>query len=93
MTKKVTLDDLARMVANGFSEVDTRFDSVENRLESVEIKLESVDSRLEEVEGRLKTVERNISYIHDHVVDQDSFDDLCSRVKYIEKKLQITSGK
>jgi hypothetical protein len=61
--KRMTLDVLARMVQNGFKDVDVRFNAVDARFESLEKKVddgfEKVDIRLTKIEnGHIGRIER-----------------------------------
>lgn len=84
--KVVTNEDLARMVAGGFENVDKRFEGIDKRLDKLEGEMSHTNARL----GRLETV---VEDIQRRMVTRDEFDDLASRVKYIEMKLNIDSGK
>ena len=61
----MSLEKLARMVANGFDKTSTkeevgfRFDSVETRLKNVEKKVEKLDYQVDEVHDILKRFEEN----------------------------------
>jgi archaellum component FlaC len=105
--KEVTNEELARMVAKGFAHVDKRFDEVDNRFEHVDKRFEQVDERFEKVDERFEQVDRrfasieatlstmrdDINGIHRDMVYKDEMEDLMARVKYVEMKLGIDSGK
>lgn len=98
--ENITLNDLALMVGKGFSNVDKRFEQVDKRLDQVDKRLDQVDKRLDRVDGhlvridsRLDRIERDIQEINSLLVTKDEFDDLMARVKYLELKLGIESGK
>lgn len=98
--KKMELEDLALMVKHGFDGVDKRFDGVEgrldkveNRLDRVENRLDDVDKRLDHVDARLGNIERDVSYLRQHFVFREEFEDLMARVKYLERKQGVNSGK
>ncbi|TSC75569.1 MAG: hypothetical protein G01um101430_411 [Parcubacteria group bacterium Gr01-1014_30] len=57
--KKVTIEDLARMVKRGFDGVDKRFDRVDKKLERMEKRLEGIVYRteFEKLEFRVKELE------------------------------------
>lgn len=67
--RKMTLEKIARMVADGFSEanekmatkdeMNSRFDSVETKLKSVEKKVDKLDYQVDEVHDILKRFEEN----------------------------------
>jgi hypothetical protein len=54
MPKKVTINDLARMVQDGFADfklyVDKRFDAIESRLDAIEGRLDNMEIRLDRIE-------------------------------------------
>ena len=101
------IDTLAVIIKKGFDSVDTRFDVVDARFDGIDSRLDDIDSRIDSMEGllgkvenemidmsaRLRSVERNVEYIHDHMVFQEGFEDLTARVKYLETKMGIDSGK
>jgi hypothetical protein len=47
MPKKITIEDLARMVQEGFADfklyVDKRFDAIEDRLDNIETRLDRIE--------------------------------------------------
>lgn len=84
--KETTLDDLALMVGEGFADVDKRFGKVDERLDRI-------DNHLAHVDARLDRIEKDIQEINSLLVTRDEFDDLMARVRYVEMKLNIESGK
>ncbi len=72
MAKKViTLDELARMVKDGFDGVgkhlrehDKRFEAIEKRFEIIDKRFEAIDKRFDKVEERLGRIE--LLFITDH---------------------------
>ena len=100
MAKKVTIEHLAQMVARGFEQTATKADlglikedlkqfATKKDLERFATKLD-----LDEVERSLEgKVESGFSDIADKLVPKLAFEDLESRVKYVETKLSIVSGK
>ena len=100
MAKETTNNELARMVAEGFKGVDKRFDEVDKRFEKIDKqfnkiddKFEQVDNRLEHIDARLDTMSKDIAIIKEHFVYRHEFNDLLDRVKYLEEKMGIDSGK
>ncbi len=59
-TPKVTLDDLALMVKNGFDHMDKKFDKVD-------VRFDKVDERLDKVEDRLDKVEQSVYVLDSHM--------------------------
>ena len=97
MKRTVTTDDLAAMINTGFNAVDKRFGDmeigIEKRFDGVDRRLDRLETDMQEVHGRLSSIGREIMEIHKHVVYRDEFDDLMGRVKYLELKLGVESGK
>jgi tetrahydromethanopterin S-methyltransferase subunit G len=106
MAKKITIEDLALMIQRGFDEtakkagvdkrfgdVNKRFDDVDRRFDEVDKRFEQVDNRLDHMDARLSNIEQDIAEIRKHFVYRYEFEDLMARVKYLEQKLGIQSGK
>lgn len=99
--KEISIDKLATMVQKGFDGVyeeikkegKTRteeFKLLNVRIDRLETK---VDGGLREVNNRMLVIERDIAEIRSHFVYRVEFEDLAARVKYLEKKSGIKSGK
>lgn len=86
MAGKITIEKLAGMVKDGFDESD-------KKAEEASRKLASIDGRLGHMDARLSSIEKDISEIKGNFIYRYEFDDLMARVKYLEKKLDIQSGK
>jgi tetrahydromethanopterin S-methyltransferase subunit G len=97
--KNITLDDLARMIKRGFNEtakkadVDARFEHIDKRFEQVDKRFERLENVVADgfrnIHARLELIERDIQTF----VTREEFDDLMARMKYVEKKIGILSGK
>jgi uncharacterized protein YPO0396 len=86
--KKITIDDLALMVQNGFVEnrkyIDKRFDAVDECLDRIE-------DRLNNLEEGLREMKEDLSYIKVELnkrVDIFIHKDLELRVEKLEEKLK-----
>ena len=77
---KTTLDFLARMVKDGFDDVDEGFKKVDKRFDKVEARLEKIEQANEDIKLRLG----NTAF-------QFDVDDLKKRVRKLEFKLGIKS--
>ena len=64
--KRITIDQLAGMMANGFAEMRDQFATMENHIGAVEAGL---TKRLDRVEDRVTSVERGLQGLN-HKVDQ-----------------------
>ena len=102
--EKVTIEDLARMVKGGFDEVGSKFDEVNGKFDEIHGTMDSgfaqVDKRFEQValelghvNARLSTIEHDVAQIGKEMISRIEFEDLMSRVKYLELKLGVESGK
>src|SRR3989344_2252613 len=60
------VENLARIVAKGFEQVDRRFEQVDKRFAQV-------DGRLQHIDARLNTIEHDITDIRKHFVYRDEF--------------------
>ena len=79
--KETTIDDLAVMVAKGFSAVDKRFEIVDK-------KFEIIDKKLIDLDDSIKATRQDVLRVGDRFVPRYEFDTLLSRVIRIEQKLQ-----
>ncbi|MDP3934944.1 MAG: hypothetical protein Q8Q46_01870 [Candidatus Giovannonibacteria bacterium] len=86
MPKEITIDDLARMVQGGFKEVNGKFNDANKHLVHIDGRLDHLDARM----GRMET---DLAEIKGEIVYKYEFEDLSSRVKYLETKLGVESGK
>ena len=76
-----------------FERVDERFERVDERFERVDEKIERVEERLNSMDRRMARIETDVSEIRKMYVDPQEFEDLVARVKYLEIKAGIESGK
>ena len=67
-SKKMTLDRLARMVANGFSDVNSEFKQVKGRLDRVEENQETMQGQLDRMDNRLDKVADDVRVIKHAVI-------------------------
>ena len=100
--EKMTLDKLAQMMAKGFENtaskediigVNTRVDSIENKADGIETKIDILAKKLDHTDARIARIEADMKEIRGNIVYKHEFEDLTARVKYIESKLGIESGK
>jgi len=94
------IEELAGMVARGFEGVDKRFEQIDKQFEGVDKRFEQIDqnfkgvsSELGHINSRLSAIEDGIDEIKKHFVYRYEFEDLMARVKYLETKLGVESGK
>ena len=87
--KDVTNEDLAQMVANGFSDVHKRIGGLDVKLSG---EISSLDAKLStgitEVREIIKNTRQSVLTIGDKFVPRYEFDTLLSRVVRIEQKLE-----
>lgn len=67
MTKEITLNDLARMVNEGFNNVEKRFDRLEKEIKEIRAEIEDIKSTLSKVAFRheLKELEFRIEKLEE----------------------------
>ncbi len=101
--RKTTIDDLAVMVKHGFDHADSKFDTMDAKFAHITKSMidkatfgkfaENVDRRFGHIEARMSTMERDVSEIRRHFIYRDEFEDALARLRLIEQKLGIKSGK
>ena len=77
----MTLDDLARIVQNGFLKIDERLDSMDERLDSMDERLDSMDGRLHNLENTTADIKADLN----KKVDKIEYNTLEYRVERLEK--------
>jgi tetrahydromethanopterin S-methyltransferase subunit G len=87
MNKSITIDDLAKMINEGFKTTATKED-----IRAVNTRFDSVESRLDHLDARVGRIEADVHMLRDEMVHRQEFQDVLDRVTYIEKKLGIESG-
>lgn len=90
---KQEFENLGRMVKLGFDEVDRKFEKVDNRFKQIDKRFDVVDNQLYEIRKDLSEIKKNVVYRDEFEKFVVEFEDLTGRVKYLEKKLGIESGK
>jgi archaellum component FlaC len=97
---KITLEKLAQMVGNGFNDtverfkrVDDKFAQVNNQLKEVDKRLYEMDTDIRYIKAELSEVKSDVIQIKDNTTPPVEFEDLSGRIRYVERKLGIKSGK
>lgn len=67
--KKVSMEDLAGMVARGFSDVDTKFKKVDDQFQKIDDQFAKVDKQFEKVDENFKQVDENFKKIRNDILD------------------------
>jgi len=84
MDTPTTIDDLARMINEGFKTTARKED-----VKGVE---GGVTTRLDQLDARVGRIEADVHALRDEMVHRQEFHDALDRITYIEKKLGIESG-
>lgn len=79
------IDDLAGMIKRGFDETATKAEL--NSFKTV------VAEKFDHMHARLSAIESGVEEIQKHFIYRYEFEDLMARVKYLETKLGVESGK
>jgi len=87
------IDNLALMINKGFEQTNERIAKVEERIAKIDLRLAKVEMELSHMNARLSVIESDIADIKKHFVYRNEFEDLMARVKYLETKLGVESGK
>jgi archaellum component FlaC len=98
---ETTIEELARMINEGFKGTATKEDikeikedmtGITTRLDGIDSRLEGIDARLDHLDARVGRIEADIHDMSGAIVYRHEFDDALARIKYLEKKLGIESG-
>ena len=87
------------MIARGFEGVDKRFEDVDQRLDQMASQMATkgdikhIDERMDSLDARMGRMETDLHEVKGNIVYKYEFGDLEARVKYLERKLGIESGK
>ena len=95
-----SINDLAAITARGFEHVDKRFEQVDKRFEQVDKRFDKMEGQIsimqddiDQLSSRVSSLGHEVAEIHKNMVYRDEFDDLMGRMKYVEIRLGIESGK
>jgi hypothetical protein len=91
MDNPTTIDNLARMINEGFKTTATK-DDVTALRSAMNEKFDVVNSHLNILDARVGRIEADVHALRDEMVHRREFEDVLDRVTYIEKKLGIESG-
>ena len=92
MPRKITLDDLARMVKVGFDETAKKVD-MDKRFERLDARMDRFEARLAHIDARITVIERDIAEIRKELIPRMEIEDIMARLSLVERKLGIKSGK
>lgn len=104
MANKMTIDKLALMVLKEFGEMrqymDQRFERIEADINYLKkevnhLKIEVSDIKLDVsyLKSEVRDIRSDVAEIKDQLIPKLEFEDLSERVKYMEEKMGIESGK
>ena len=102
MSKEVTNEELARMIAKGFETTASKADldglkvdikRIDGRIDTLDGHVSHIDGRMDHLDARIGRMEADLHEIKGNIVYKYEFEDLSARVKYIESKMGIESGK
>jgi len=80
--KNVTLDELARMMADGFTEVGQSFSGVYDRIDELDLRIENLDEHLS---GQIKILDQKITMVNANVLSlQYDYKKIVSRLENLE---------
>ncbi len=91
--EKVSNEELARMINAGFEHVTKDITGIKSDVGELKSDMNIVKSELSHMNARLSTLESDVADIKRDMVQRNEFEDLMGRVKYLELKLGIESGK
>lgn len=84
---------MAGMVKRGFDAVHSEIGELKSDIGGLKKDMHIVKGELSHMNARLSTIEHDVADIKRDIVSRNEFEDLMGRVKYLELKLGIESGK
>lgn len=102
MKKEIKIDDLARMVQKGFTEMNDNFGVLETKVGGLETKVVGLGKKVGElkeqvgnIENKVNQIDRRLFSIEEDIADIKikQYGDLLKRVSFIERKMGIASGR
>lgn len=90
---ETAVETLAQVVQKAFLGVHKQFEALDKRIEALEKRISIIEMEIQSINARLDTIEHDIADIRKHFVYRDEFEDALARLKLVEKKLGIKSGK
>jgi predicted amino acid-binding ACT domain protein len=91
---KDEIEDLAQIVNKGFIEMQKQINSVRDELKSdINSVRDELKSDINYLDANIKVIRQDIAEIKLNFVYRHEFEDLMARVKYLETKIGIESGK
>lgn len=88
-TKKMTIDDLAVMVAKGFDGVYEEIREVKNDVKVIKEDMVNVKKDIAEVKENLASTRRDVLSMGDRFTMKFEFHELSSRVSALEQKQKV----
>lgn len=80
--KETTTNELAVMVAKGFSSMDRKFEAIDKKFEAIDSRFDEIDSRFDEIDRRFERLETIVFKIDTKVNDIDK------RLKKVEEAIE-----
>lgn len=91
--EQVTNEELARIINKGFDGMQSQFNGMQSQFTAVNERLNNVDDRLDNIDARLGRLENDVKELRGEIVYRHEFEDALARIKLLEKKAGIESGK
>jgi len=88
--KEITNNELAALINKGFDGVQGQFDELKEKVNRMDEKFEE---KFDYVDARLGRLENGFKEIKNDLVKRYEFEDALARIKLLERKVGIESGK
>ena len=83
--KEITINELARMGARGFSDMAERFDRLEYRMDALEKRMDALEKRMDALEKRMDALEESGRSLRSEMCQR--FDKIDSEIKEVKVRL------
>ena len=89
----VTNEELAQMINKGFEHVTKEIGGLKSDVSGLKEDMDVVKNEIGHMSARFSRMESDVADIKRDIINRNEFEDLMGRVKYLELKLGIESGK
>jgi hypothetical protein len=93
MVDKATFGVFVDDVHKRFGSVDKRFETVEGDIKHIKNEIGHLKNEVGHLNASMTIVQHDIGEIRRHFVYRDEFEDALARIRLLEKKLGLKSGK
>ncbi|MEK7175721.1 MAG: hypothetical protein AAB693_02895 [Patescibacteria group bacterium] len=92
-TKKVSIEDLAIMTANGFNRIDKRFDSIDQRFDKIEGDIDVMKEDISVMKDDIEILKEDVETIKDRLVETNDRIDFLAKTRVSHEGHEILKSR